>query len=77
MNCFFKFTKSVTIVSCLNLCQNCDFEISHSKGDSVLKLIFGKACFTQHVSKSNRKAMNRNWNNQNANLALKTKAGNK
>ena len=27
--------------------------------------------------KSNRKAMNRNWSNQNANPALKTKAGNK
>ena len=29
------------------------------------------------VYKSNRKAMNRNWNNQKANPALKTKAGNK
>ena len=28
-------------------------------------------------TKSNRKAMNRNWNNQKANPALKTKAGNK
>ena len=28
-------------------------------------------------SKSNRKAMNRNWSNQMANPALKTKAGNK
>ena len=27
--------------------------------------------------KSNRKAMNRNWGNQKANPALKTKAGNK
>ena len=27
--------------------------------------------------KSNRKAMNRNWSNQMANPALKTKAGNK
>ena len=27
--------------------------------------------------KSNRKAMNRNWSNQKANPALKTKAGNK
>ena len=27
--------------------------------------------------KSNRKAMNRNWSNQTANPALKTKAGNK
>ena len=28
-------------------------------------------------SKSNRKAMNRNWSNQKSNPALKTKAGNK
>ena len=28
-------------------------------------------------SKSNRKAMNRNWSNQKANPALKTKTGNK
>ena len=37
---------------------------------------------TQHnhktsANKSNRKAMNRNWSNQKANPALKTKAGNK
>ena len=29
------------------------------------------------VYKSNRKAMNRNWSNQKANPALKTKTGNK
>ena len=29
------------------------------------------------MNKSNRKAMNRNWSNQKANPALKTKAGNK
>ena len=29
------------------------------------------------LKKSNRKAMNRNWTNQKANPALKTKAGNK
>ena len=29
------------------------------------------------LPKSNRKAMNRNWSNQKANPALKTKAGNK
>ena len=29
------------------------------------------------VFESNRKAMNRNWSNQKANPALKTKAGNK
>ena len=30
-----------------------------------------------YPSKSNRKAVNRNWSNQKANPALKTKAGNK
>ena len=30
-----------------------------------------------YLAKSNRKAMNRNWSNQKANPALKTKAGNK
>ena len=30
-----------------------------------------------YSDKSNRKAMNRNWSNQKANPALKTKAGNK
>ena len=29
------------------------------------------------LCRSNRKAMNRNWSNQKANPALKTKAGNK
>ena len=29
------------------------------------------------IGKSNRKAMNRNWSNQKANVALKTKTGNK
>ena len=31
----------------------------------------------QTTMESNRKAMNRNWSNQKANPALKTKAGNK
>ena len=30
-----------------------------------------------HLKKSNRKAINRNWSNQKANPALKTKVGNK
>ena len=33
--------------------------------------------YTLVVKKSNRKAMNRNWINQKANPALKTKTGNK
>ena len=32
---------------------------------------------TRYDMKSNRKAMNRNWSNQKANSALKTKTGNK
>ena len=41
-------------------------------------LLFKEVC-SQQLSdfKSNRKAMNRNWSNQKANPALKTKAGNK
>ena len=37
-------------------------------------------CVSNRVTRNvenNRKAMNRNWNNQKANPALKTKAGNK
>ena len=32
--------------------------------------------FPKFIKKSNRKEMNRNWSNQNANPALKTKTGN-
>ena len=39
--------------------------------------IFKKGDKSQPYDKSNRKAMNRNWSNQKANPALKTKAGNK
>ena len=35
-----------------------------------------KRAFLYINCKSNRKAMNRNWSNQKANPALKTKAGN-
>ena len=51
------------------------------KCEEVVKLlgidIDYKLSFDQHISKSNRKAMNRNWSNQKANPALKTKTGNK
>ena len=44
----------------------------------VLQVIYQKSLETGRVPKrSNRKAMNRNWSNQKANPALKTKAGNK
>ena len=33
--------------------------------------------FNNQIDKSNRKAMNRNWSNQKANPALKSKVGNK
>ena len=36
-----------------------------------------KICQIINGGKSNRKAMNRNWSNQKANPALKTKEGNK
>ena len=42
--------------------------------------LFGAAKLQDHknsANKSNRKAMNRNWHNQKANPALKTKTGNK
>ena len=39
--------------------------------------IFKKGDKSQPYGKSNRKAMNRNWSNQKANPALKTKAGDK
>ena len=38
---------------------------------------FHDKTYLRFPSKSNRKAMNRNWSNQKANPALKTKAGNK
>ena len=46
------------------------------------KLVFQFTCestrfFKVHINKSNRKAMNKNWSNQKANPALKTKTGNK
>ena len=37
----------------------------------------GRYPFYLDIIKSNRKAMNRNWSNQKANHALKTKSGNK
>ena len=68
-----------------------DFEVTEtdpifSDGHSLLTWSF--ACANSHNPsymhmearkdyKSNRKAMNRNWSNQKANPALKTKAGNK
>ena len=42
---------------------------------NTLKLVLVATLFV--AQKSNRKAMNRNWSNQKANPALKTKMGNK
>ena len=36
-----------------------------------------RGMFSTGTSEGNRKAMNRNWSNQKANPALKTKSGNK
>ena len=44
---------------------------------SLIEVEIIKYCSLRLCSKSNRKAMNRNWSNQKANPALKTKAGNK
>ena len=41
----------------------------------TVKNLYSYICI--NINGSNRKAMNRNWSNQKANLALKTKAGNK
>ena len=44
---------------------------------SLFNLFNGSQCLQIVFEKSNRKAMNRNWNNQKANRALKAKTGNK
>ena len=44
-------------------------------GVAILAILY-PLCI-HYNSKSNRKAMNRNWSNQKANPALKTKTGNK
>ena len=51
----------------------CDEIIAHS----ILKIIIVAHPKHPEEDESNRKAMNRNWSNQKANPALKTKAGNK
>ena len=71
-------------VTLLQICQNLNsFKLSRiSSLPAIIKRIQSKMkaleC-SQDSShyKSNRKAMNRNWSNQKANPALKTKAGNK
>ena len=50
------------------MCQNTSKILYHMKI---------KVCKIPPGGESNRKAMNRNWSNQKANPALKTKAGNK
>ena len=54
------------------------FEIvpSFATGRKCYNIPYGKNGGVLYY-KSNRKAMNRNWSNQKANPALKTKAGNK
>ena len=53
----------------LRLCKTIDHK--HASGISFY------CCCVNDDKESNRKAMNRNWSNQKANTALKTKAGNK
>ena len=54
-------------------------ERSGREGMTVVSVLLGAAVEVGVGSKkkSNKKAMNRNWGNQKANAALKTKAGNK
>ena len=44
---------------------------------SLMNLVLSRSIYNSDFHKSIRKAMNRNWSNQKANPALKTKAGNK
>ena len=46
-------------------------------GLAKTKIIINNPDGFRRENKSNRKAMNRNWSNQKANPALKTKTGNK
>ena len=50
----------------------CNFEFQR-KGHTITEINLNRA----QITESNRKAMNRNWGNQKANPALKTKTGNK
>ena len=70
---------------CLNvIAQNI---VDGSRKNHIIETVLKSdrnVCFEQkyikqyvYSCKSNRKAMNRNWSNQKANPALKTKAGNK
>ena len=57
-----------------DLCKCIEHKATH-KPQKFVKKLTPSSVFS--VVESNRKAMNRNWSNQKANPALKTKAGNK
>ena len=52
-------------------------DLSSDNQADVIKAFNSTSRYLDDLLKSNRKAMNRNWSNQKANPALKTKAGNK
>ena len=60
------------------ICENKEADHLRGKREADQRLCFRYTDSTiPLLPKSNRKAMNRNWSNQKANPALKTKAGNK
>ena len=60
------------------ICENKDADQLRGDHEADQRLCFRYFDITiPLLSKSNRKAMNRNWGNQKSNPALKTKAGNK
>ena len=59
-----------------NINEPC-YEITHIFAYVLVGQLAGSKEINNNISKSNRKAMNRNWSNQKANPALKTKTGNK
>ena len=58
-------------------CSKCNLNDVEDEYHFISKCPYYNDLRLQYIYKSNRKAMNRNWSNQNANPALKTKAGNK
>ena len=70
----FKLCRDFMVV--LVTCKNEDLINQRINGPVNAHLISEPSISINHT-KSNRKAMNRNWSNQKANPALKTKVGNK
>ena len=58
-------------------CPRCSHASNRGIGPGYEQKYVVVSKLSPFFSKSNRKAMNRNWSNQKANPALKTKTGNK